>query len=115
MLLQHTQTKTLDGFLGRLLASWLEQVKPTNQKSSGSSGGANAGNRTSAGKGSQVTNTNWNASIKKCWEVANIASLNKMLEAKDPNATALLPKLRDKDACLSWLIKAAASITASVP
>ena len=46
MLLQHTQTKTLDGFLGHLPVSWLEQVKPTNQKSSGSSGGANTGNRT---------------------------------------------------------------------
>ena len=99
MLLQHTQMKTLDGFLGHLLVSWLEQVKPTNQKSSGSSGGANAT------KGSWVTNTNWNASIKKHWEAVNIVSLNMMLEAKDLNATAPLPKLRDKDACLSWLIK----------
>ena len=44
-------------------------------------------------------------SIKKHWEAANIMSLNKMLEAKDPNATAPLPKFRDKEACLSWLIK----------
>ena len=28
-LLQHTQMKTLDGFLGCLHASWMEQVKPT--------------------------------------------------------------------------------------
>ena len=105
MLLQHTQTKTLDGFLGRLPASWLEQVKPTDQKSSGSSGGANASNRTNTSKGSRVTNTNWNASIKKHWEAVNFVSLNKMLEAKDSNATAPLPKLGDKGACLSWLIK----------
>ena len=105
MLLQHTQTKTLDGFLGHLLASWLEQVKPTDQKSSGPSGGANTSNRANIGKGTCITNTNWNASIKKCWEAANIMSLNKMLEAKDPNATAPLPKLGDKEACLSWLIK----------
>ena len=28
MLLQHTQMNTLDGFLGHLPASWVEQVKP---------------------------------------------------------------------------------------
>ena len=105
MLLQHTQTKTLDGFLGRLLASWLEPVKPTEPKSSGPSGGGNTSNRANVDKGSRVTNTNWNPSIKKRWEAANIVSLNKMLEAKDPNATAPLPKLSNKEACLSWLIK----------
>ena len=103
MLLQHTQTKTLDGFLGCLLVSWLEQVKPANQKSSG---GTSSSNKSSIiSKGSRVTNANWTASIKKHWEVANLVSLNKMLEAKDPNATTPLPKFGDMEACLSWLIK----------
>ena len=103
MLLQHTQTKTLDGFLGCLLASWLEQVKPADQKSLGRTSSSNKSSIIS--KRSRVTNTNWNMSIKKHWEAANIISLNKMLEAKDPNATAPLPKFRDMEACLSWLIK----------
>ena len=102
MLLQHTQMKTLDEFLGCLLVSWLEQVKPANQKSSG---GTSTSNKSNTPKGSRITNTNWNVSIKKCWDAANIVSLSKMLEAKDPNATAPLPKLGDKEACLSWLIK----------
>ena len=103
MLLQHTQMKMLDGFLGCLLASWLERVKPTDQKSSGGRG--NTSNKGNAAKGSCITNTNWNASIKKCWEASNIVSPNKMLEAKDPNTTAPLPKLGDKEACLSWMIE----------
>ena len=28
-LLQHLHTKTLDGFMGHLLASWMEQVTPS--------------------------------------------------------------------------------------
>ena len=35
MLLQHTQMKTLDGFLDRLPVSWLEQVKPVENTSLG--------------------------------------------------------------------------------
>ena len=104
LLQQHTQMKMLDGFLGCLLASWLEQVKPVeNMSLEGTSTSSTKSTNTS--KGSRVTNTNWNVSIKKHWEVANIVSLNKILEAKDLNATAPLPKFRDKEACLSWLIK----------
>ena len=103
MLLQHTQTKTLDGFLGCLPVSWLEQVKPADQKSSG--GTSSSTKSSNISKGICVTNTNRNVSIKKHWEAVNIISLNKMLEAKDPNATAPLPKFRDTEACLFWLIK----------
>ena len=44
MLLQHMQTKTLDGILGCLPVSWSEQVKPTNQKSSGGTSTSNKSN-----------------------------------------------------------------------
>ena len=105
MLLQHTQTKTLDGFLGCLLVSWLEQVKPAENTSSGGASTSTKSAKVSGGV--CVTNTNWNMSVKKHWEAANIMLLNKMLEAKDPpSANAPLPKFAgDKDACLSWLIK----------
>ena len=102
MLLQHTPTKTLDGLLGHLLVSWLEQVKPAENMASG--GTSTSTKSTKVSSRTRVTNMNWYVSIKKHWEVANIMSLNKMLEAKDPNATAPLPKFGDKEACLSWLI-----------
>ena len=80
----------------------MEQVKPTENPLLG--GTSTKGSKTK-GTNVQFTNTHWTKSIKKCWEVANIVSLNKMLEAKNPSANAPLPKFGDQDACLSWLIK----------
>ena len=85
------KTKTLDGFLGCLLASWLEQVKPVENTSLG--GTSTSTKSTKVSGRVRVTNTNWNMSIKKHWEAVNILSLNKMLEAKDPSANALCPSL----------------------
>ena len=78
-LLQHTQMKMLDGFLGHLPASWIEQVKPTENPSLGGTGTSTKSTKTK-GANICVTNTNWNESIKKHWDVANIMSLNKILE-----------------------------------
>ena len=93
-------------------ASWLEQVNPAEQKSLG--GTSSSTKSTNVSKGSRMTNTNWNMSIKKCWEAANIVSLNKTLEAKDLNATVPLPKFGDTEACLSWLIKGRCFLPACV-
>ena len=50
-----------------------------------------------------VTNTNWNPSLKKCWEASGVTLLNDML--KNKLDTVELPKFGNDIACLSWLIK----------
>ena len=100
-LMWHTHTKTLDGFVGKLPTSWMEKVKPT---------ASGASNQSKKGKDKdhveadvQVTNMNWNPSLKKCWEASGFTVLHDMLKKKPDNVDIL--KMGDKTTCLSWLVK----------
>ena len=95
-----THTKTLDGFLGKLPTSWMEKVKPTG---SGASNWSKKGKDKDAEADIQVTNTNWNPSLKKHWEASGFTMLHDMLKKKPDNVDIL--KMGDKTACLSWLVK----------
>ena len=63
-LLQHLHTKMLDGFLGRLPASWMEQVAPSVTTAltpvSQGRGGSRANSNTG---GAMVMNTNYQVSF----------------------------------------------------
>jgi hypothetical protein len=102
-LLCHTNTKTLDGFLGQLPASWMDQVKPTETPAAGQK--TNPTTPKASGRSARVNNTNWNLAIKKHWEAAHLKSLKEMLDNKQQGTDAPLPKFGDTEACLSWLIK----------
>ena len=99
-LMRHTHTKTLDGFVGKLPTSWMEKVKPST---------VTASTRNKKGKDKeaeadvQVTNTNWNPTLKKRWEASGLTMLHDMLKKKPENVD--IPKVGNKTACLSWLVK----------
>ena len=99
-LMHHTHTKTLDSFVGKLPTSWMEKVKPT---TSGASNWSKKGKDKDAEANVLVTNTNWNPSLKKRWEASGFTVLHNMLKKKPDNVD--LPKMGDKTACLSWIIK----------
>jgi hypothetical protein len=102
-LMRHTITKTLDGFLGQLPASWLEHIQPT----AATSATAKATTKSDKAKGAHtpVTNTNYNNAIKKRWEAGAFASIKAMLDAHNADTEVKLPKFGADDACLSWLLK----------
>jgi hypothetical protein len=99
-LLQHAQTKTLDGFLGQLPASWMEQVKSSETPKK-----AEKATKTGTGTNQKATNTNWNTSIKKRWEASNLRSIRELLNSKPEGNDTPLPKFGDETACLGWLIR----------
>jgi hypothetical protein len=107
-LLRHLETKTLDGFLGHLPATWLEHIQPT---AAGPAGTTKAAAKATAksdkvrGAHTPVTNTNYNAAIKKRWEAGAFASIKAMLDAHTADTAVALPKFGSDDACLSWLLK----------
>lgn len=102
-LTRHTLTKTLDGFLGQLPATWLEHVQPA----AATVTTAKATSKTDKAKGAHtpVTNTNYNNAIKKRWEAGAFASIKAMLDAHAADTEVKLPKFGADDACLSWLLK----------
>lgn len=102
-LLCHAHTKTLDGFLGQLPASWMEQVKLT--KTPMTMGKKKAQTENTSGSSTKANNTNWNVSIKKRWEASNLQSIKELLNNKREGVDAPLPKFGDNVACLSWLVK----------
>ena len=73
-LMQHLHTKTLDGFLGRLPASWMEHVAPSTMVNPGPTGQGRGANRATsdAGGGSMVTNTNYPVAFRKRWQAAGL-------------------------------------------
>ena len=99
-LMCHTHTKTLDGFVGKLPTSWMEKVKLTTL---GASNWPQKGREKEAEADLQVMNTNWHPSLKKHWEVSGLTVLHNMLKKKPDNVD--IPKMSDKTACLSWIIK----------
>jgi hypothetical protein len=101
-LVRHVHTKTLDGFLGQLPATWLEHVQPT---ASGPPTKAAAKSDKARGAHTPVTNTSYNNAIKKRWEAGAFASIKAMLNAHNADTEVKLPKVGTDDACLSWLLK----------
>jgi hypothetical protein len=101
-LVRHVHTKTLDGFLGQLPATWLEHIQPT---ATGPSTKASAKSDKARGAHTPVTNTTYNAAIKKRWEAGAFASIKSMLDAHNADTEIKLPKFGADDACLSWLLK----------
>ena len=65
LLLQHLHTKPLDGFLGRLPASWLEQIHPRAATPVASGTREDQAARSSQGVLDPATNMNYVISIKK--------------------------------------------------
>lgn len=100
-LLRHAHTKTLDGFLGQLPASWMEQVTPTETPTTSKKKEA----AKTSGSSAKANNTNWNVSIKKRWEAAHLQSIKELLGNKQEGTDAPIPKFGDSEACLSWLIR----------
>jgi hypothetical protein len=102
-LVRHVHTKTLDGFLGQLPATWLEHIQPSAAvpptKATAKSDTKPRGAHTS------VTNTNYNNVIKKRWEAGAFASIKALLDAHSVGTEIKLPKFGTDDACLSWLLK----------
>ena len=105
-LLQHLHTKMLDGFLGHLLASWMEQVAPSAMRpmTSASQGGSQT-NRLSQNAGTMVTNTNYQSSLRKRWQASRHSSIAQLLQAYTGEGTPTVPMMGDQTACLSWLLR----------
>ena len=78
-LLQHLHTKMLDGFLGWLPASWLEQVHPRAVPPAAPAAWEDQATRASRGAADPVTNTNFVTSIKKCWQASGHTTIAQML------------------------------------
>ena len=81
-LLQHLHTKTLDGFLGRLPASWMEQVTPSATTALAPvSQGRGGGWVNSDTGGAMVMNTNYQVSFQEHWQAAGHTSIAQLLQA----------------------------------
>jgi hypothetical protein len=108
-LLRHVHTKTLDGFLGRLLASWLERVHPDGLTPPAQAATSPIGPGTSTSRASGtpegVTNTNYMNSLKKRWQASGLGTLQLMLQAHAGEGPPSVPKMGEQEACLLWLIK----------
>ena len=108
-LLRHIHTKTLDGFLGCLPASWLEKVCPDaqTQTNRGALAPLSPDPRPTHNHESlePVMNTNYVNSVKKRWLTSGLSNLQAMLQAHSGDGAPLVPKMGDQEACLSWIIK----------
>ena len=105
-LLQHLHTKMLDGFLGQLLASWLEQVVPSLAPPSmpPASHGSWA-TQASHDSGNPVTKMNYIHSLRKHWQASGHGSITQLLQAHTSEGTPPMPMMGDQVACLSWLLR----------
>jgi hypothetical protein len=107
-LVRHVHTKTLDGFLGQLPATWLEHIQPTTTATppTGKAASTATGKSEKArGAHNPVTNTNYNSALKKRWEAGACTTIKTMLDAHNADSEVKLPKFGNNDACLSWLLK----------
>jgi hypothetical protein len=104
-LLRHLHTKTLDGFLGRLPASWLEQVHPRAAPPAAPAVREDRATRSSRGAADPVTNTNYVTSIKKRWQASGHTTIAQLLQAHTGEGTPPVPMVGDQSACLSWILK----------
>ena len=104
-LLHHLHTKTLDGFIGRLPTSWLEQVSPRATPQSTSGVAPTQASRGGRGSMNPATNTNYVTSIKRCWLASGHATIAQLLQAYTGEGEPPVPMVGDQAACLSWILK----------
>ena len=109
-LLRHIHTKTLDGFLGCLPASWLKKVRPDAQTQTNQGAlvqmSPDPHPACNCRSLEPVMNTNYVNSVKKRWLASGLLSnLQAMLQAHSGDGAPLVPKMGDPEACLSWIIK----------
>ena len=104
-LLRHLHTKTLDGFLGCLPALWLEQASPRVMPWLMSGAAPTQASRWGQGSTSPATNTNYVASIKRCWLASGHATIAQLLQAYTGEGEPPVPTVGDQAACLSWILK----------
>jgi hypothetical protein len=108
-LVRHVHTKTLDGFLGQLPATWLEQIQPTATPPATGKRATppSTSNKSEKARGAHtpVTNTNYNGALKKRWEAGACTTIKTMLDAHNADTEVKLPKFGNDEACLSWLLK----------
>ena len=108
-LLCHVHTKTLDGFLGHLPASWLEKVHPDaqTQTTRGAPAPSSPDPCPTFNHGSlePITNTNYVNLVKKHWLASGLSNLQAMLQAHSGDGAPPVPKMEDQEACFSWIIK----------
>ena len=105
-LLQHLHTKMLDGFLGWLPASWLEQVHPRAAPPVAPVAQDYQATKASQGAVDPVMmNTNYITSIKKCWQASGHTTIAQMLQVHTGEGTFPVPMVGDQSACLSWILK----------
>ena len=104
-LLRHLHTKTLDGFLGCLPALWLEQASPRVMPWLMSGAAPTQASRWGQGSTSPATNTNYVASIKRCWLASGHATIAQLLQAYTREGEPPVPTVRDQAVCLSWILK----------
>ena len=104
-LLCHVHTKTLDGFLSCLPASWLKKVHPDTQIQTNQGAPAPSSPDPhpthNCGSPELVTNTNYVNSMKKHWLASGLSNLQAMLQAHSGDGALPVPKMGDQEVCLS--------------
>ena len=105
-LMQHLHTKTLDGFLSCLPASWMEHVAPSSMMTPGATGQGRGTNQVGGNAGGTlVTNMNYLVAFQKCWQAAGHNSITQLLQAYTGEGTLMVPKMGDQMVCLSWMLR----------
>jgi hypothetical protein len=52
-----------------------------------------------------VTNTNYQASLRKCWQASRHSSIAQLLQAYTGKGTPTVPMMGDQTVCLSWFLR----------
>ena len=50
-------------------------------------------------------NTNYQTSLKKCWQASGHATIAQLIQAYASKGTPTMPTMGDQPACLSWIMK----------
>ena len=105
ILLQHLHMKTLDGFLGHLPASWMEQVGPSATTPEWTLAGQASGTSWRSHDGTMVLNTNYHPSLRKRWQASGHSSIAQLLQAYTGEGTLMVPMMGEQPVCLSWHLR----------
>ena len=52
-----------------------------------------------------VMNTNYQTSLRKCWQALGHASITQLLQAYTSKGTPTVPMMGDQPICLSWILR----------
>ena len=52
-----------------------------------------------------VMNTNYQPSLRKCWQASGHLSIAQLLQAYTSKGMPTVPKMGDQTVCLSWLLR----------